>query len=230
MSVHILSLDRAVAHRSLDIRTVSLSSLHETIDTEGADYLIVHGGDGAVRRTCTVLRNCANKPALILNPTGSFNVLAKRHRIVPLDKILHTLASGNIPQTTTQEIYALNNEVFLFSAGNMGDMQHIFLSETLRFGILKKGAAKYLLAFVLLLPAHLLLTPFMLTSKRHFFIFTATDLRLHIGNIYTYVPEEGLKIEMEGTYHFVELDGDLVLIRDDCFSIEKIGEITIVKG
>ena len=230
MSVRILSLDREIAHTALDIQTVSLASLCETIDNKGADYLIVHGGDGAVRRACAGLQHCTEKPALILNPTGSFNVLAKRHRIAPLDKILHTLASGNIPETTTQEIYGLNDQVFLFSAGNMGDMQHIFLSESLRVGILKKGAAKYLLAFVFLLPTHLLTTPFMMLSKRRFFIFTAIDIRLHIGNIYTYVPEEGLKIQMEGAYHFVELDGDLVLIRDDCFSIEKIGEISIVKG
>jgi hypothetical protein len=116
--------------------------------------------------------------------------------------------------------------MFLFSAGNMGDLQHIFLSETLRFGILEKGIVKYLLAVLFLLPVHLIMTPFMLLSSRRFFIFTPASFIPKFGSFYGQVKE--MEIDLQNGYNHIELDGDVVTLTESILNIKPAGFIEIV--
>jgi len=129
----ILSIGKTLHHDKIDIISIELSKLSSQHDIETFDYIIINGGDGTIRRVLKQIHHLT-LPPFILNPTGSFNVIAKMHRVPKVEKVLDSLANQQTPNIQTQKVYGLNDEVFLFSAGNMGDLQHIFLSETLRFG------------------------------------------------------------------------------------------------
>ena len=193
--MHILSIGKTFTYDALDIINISLPelSLHQELDRY--DYIIISGGDGSIRRVMKQIVTLKKRPKVILNPTGSFNVIAKLHRVPKVEKILQTLAEKKIPNTKPQKLYRLNDEIFLFAAGNMGDLQHIFLSETLRFGLLKNGMLKYLLAVLFLLPVHLIMTPFMLLSSQRFFIFTPASFIKKLGSFYGEVKE--IQIDLE---------------------------------
>ena len=161
-----------------------------------------------------------------MNPTGSFNVVAKLHKVPKVEKVLDDLANDKPIKSQKHLYFRLNDEVFLFSAGNMGDLQHIFLSETLRFGLLKNNMGKYLLALLFLLPLHLIMTPFMLLSSNRFFIFTPASFIKKLGSFYGEVKE--MTIELENSYNHVELDGDIVTIEDNILHIRPAGTIQII--
>ena len=181
------------------------------------------------RRVLKHIHTLEKIPTIILNPTGSFNVIAKLHRVPKVEAVLKKLAQGETPKTQTQNIYSLNKEVFLFSAGNMGDLQHIFLSETLRFGILKNGIAKYLLSGVFLAPVHLVMTPFMLLSPRRFFVFTPASFITKFGSFYGKV-EEPITIDLENAYNLIELDGDVVTVEESVLRVDVCGLVEVVAG
>jgi diacylglycerol kinase family enzyme len=193
---------------------------------EAYDYIIINGGDGTIRRVLKHIHTLDTLPPFILNPTGSFNVVAKLHQVPKLDKVLELLANGKTPVTNTQQIYRLNDEVFLFSAGNMGDLQHIFLSETLRFGLMEQGIGKYILALLFLFPVHLVMTPFMLMSKRRFFIFTPAGFIKKFGSFYGEVKE--MHIDLKNGHNLIELDGDIVTINESTLNIKPFGSIQIL--
>jgi hypothetical protein len=109
----------------------------------------------------------------------------------------------------------------------MGDLQHIFLAETLRFGILKKGIGKYLLAGLFLFPIHLIMTPFMLLSPRRFFILTPASFIGKFGSFYGKV-EKKIRIDLENSHNLIELDGDIVTIEESILEIETLGEVKII--
>ena len=223
----ILSINKAITHDTLSITDIKESELSTHSDIQGYDYIIINGGDGTIRRVLKTLQNTTNLPPFILNPTGSFNVIAQINRVPKIHKVLETLSNKQIPNTRTQNIYALNKEIFLFSAGNMGDLQHIFLAETLRFGILKHGILKYILAVLFLLPLHLVMTPFMLLSPRRFFIFTPASFIGKVGSFYGKV-ESPITIDLENSYNLIELDGDVVTIEEDILKISAKSSVEIV--
>ncbi len=225
--MRILSINKVIQYDGLSITNIQESELPMQPHMDAFDYIIINGGDGTIRRVVKLLHSIQHEAKCILNPTGSFNVIAKLHRVPKLETILHTLAQGQTPQTNEQAYYALNDEVFLFSAGNMGDLQHIFLSETLRFGILKHGMAKYVLAVLFLLPVHLIMTPFMLLSKRKFFIFTPASFIPKFGSFYGKVTEE-IAIDLDNGYNHIELDGDVVTVVESSITIKPLGSIEIV--
>ena len=226
--MNIVSVGEPIENRST-IKHFTLPALKAYITTENVDYIIVTGGDGMLRRTLAALQDLPKIPPIILNPTGSFNVIAKLHRIAPLEQILLKLDRNETLEIQQHTYYRINQELFLFSAGNMGDLQHIFLSESLRFGWLKKGAGKYLLAFLALLPLHLIMTPFMLMSKSRFFIFVPAKFIKKIGSFYGRVPKN-LHIDLGNSYNFIELDGDIVLFEERYLKIAPAGEIKLVIG
>ena len=108
----------------------------------------------------------------------------------------------------------------------MGDLQHIFLSETLRFGLLEKGMTKYLLSAFFLFPVHLIMTPFMLLSKKRFFIFTPLYFVKKFGSFYGEVKE--MTIHLENHHNLIELDGDIVTIEASQLTISPLSTIKIV--
>lgn len=223
----ILSIGEKLHHPALEITSINESSLPQCDTIDQYDYIIINGGDGTIRRVLKQLHFLNHIPVFILNPRGSFNVVAKLHRVPKIDIVLELLANGKIPKTRKHNIFKINDELFLFSAGNMGDLQHIFLSETLRFGILEKGPLKYLLAAIFLLPAHLIMTPFMLLSSKRFFIFTPLKFIKKLGNFYGRVEKE-IIIDLGNEYNMLELDGDIVTIHGRHLHIKQAGTISIV--
>ncbi len=222
----ILSIGKTLHHDGLDIISIEASSLPEHHDIELYTYVIINGGDGTIRRVLNRLHSLVHMPIFILNPTGSFNMVAKIHRAPKIEKVLDTLANGETPKTQKQHLFKLNDEIFLFSAGNMGDLQHIFLSETLRFGPLKHGILKYILAVTLLIPAHVIMTPFMLMSKSRFFIFTPLRFIKKFGSFYGEVKE--LTIDLENEYNMLELDGDIITVHGKHLHIRQAGSVPVV--
>jgi hypothetical protein len=225
--MQILSIGKTIVHHDLDITSIEVSSLHAHQDIGRYDYIIINGGDGTIRRVLHHLHTLNNIPVFILNPTGSFNVVAKIHRAPKIDKVLDMLSKGNIPKVHKHHIFKLNEELFLFSAGNMGDLQHIFLSETLRFGWLKHGILKYILAVIFLFPVHLIMTPFMLMSKTRFFIFTPVRSIKKFGSFYGEVPKT-LSIDLDNEYNMLELDGDVVNVKGRHIEIKQAGNVRVV--
>ncbi|WP_373030159.1 diacylglycerol kinase family protein [Sulfurovum sp.] len=224
--MRILSIGKTLQHDALHITSIEISALETYCDLKEYDYIIISGGDGSIRRVVKALQNISHSAIFILNPIGSFNVVAKLHKVPKLEQVLHALANGRRPQIQKHHYYSLNDEVFLFSAGNMGDLQHIFLAETLRFGLLKNNIGKYILALLFLLPLHLIMTPFMLLSSNRFFIFTPASFIKKFGSFYGEVKE--MTIKLENTYNHIELDGDIVTIDNNILHIKPAGYILIV--
>jgi len=220
----ILSIGQELNYTGLTITSIRLNEL-QYLDLGAYDYIIIHGGDGSVRRTVDVLDSKEHHAVLILNPIGSFNVIAKMHRVPQFENILEKLVQ-KIPITLKKQVYyKLNEEVFLFSAGNMGDVQHIFLAETLRFGVLTHGMSKYIVSFLALLPLHLIITPFMLLSSQRFFIFTPASFIKKFGSFYGEV--QTMSIDLGSDFNTLELDGDLVSINEQILNIRPAGHIEI---
>jgi len=222
----ILSIGKIIHHDGLDITSINSLSIDKYHDIKVYKYIIINGGDGTIRRVIKQLHNMNYMPIIILNPVGSFNVVAKLNRIPKIETVLDSIINRETLKTKIQNIYKLNDEIFLFSAGNMGDLQHIFLSETLRFGILKHGIAKYILSVIFLFPVHIMATPFMLLSKNRFFIFTPLYFIKKLGSFYGKVKD--ITIDLENEYNILELDGDIVTIYDKHLYIKQIGSIFIV--
>jgi len=225
--MRILSVGKEISHHCLNIDSIATDSLPEHHDIEQYDYVIINGGDGTIRRVLTQLHTLEKQPVFILNPTGSFNVVAKIHRAPEITQVLDMLANGQTLKTQKHHLFRLNEQIFLFSAGNMGDLQHIFLSETLRFGLLRHGMAKYILAALFLLPVHLIMTPFMLMGKTRFFIFTPLRIIKKFGTFYGEVPQT-LVIDLENEYNMLELDGDIVTVHGRTLHIRQAGNIRVV--
>jgi len=226
--MHILSIGKALKHDGLTIDHIDASELATYHDIERYDYVVINGGDGTIRRVLAQLHTLQKQPVFILNPTGSFNVVAKIHKAPPIDRVLDMLASNSIPPTQKHHIFRLNDELFLFSAGNMGDLQHIFLSETFRFGWLKHGIAKYILAVLFLLPVHLVMTPFMLMSSTRFFIFTPLRFVKKFGSFYGEV--QCIELDLDNNYNMLELDGDIVIVKGRHLTIRQAGNVRVVTG
>jgi len=224
--MRILSVGKEIVHQGLTIDSISASSLRDHHDIEQYDYVVINGGDGTVRRVLGQLHTLEKMPVFILNPTGSFNVVAKIHKAPPIEKVLDMIANGNIPKTQKHHLFRLNDEIFLFSAGNMGDLQHIFLSETLRFGWLRHGILKYILAVVFLFPVHLIMTPFMLMSKTRFFIFTPLRFIRKFGSFYGEINE--IEIDLDNEYNMLELDGDIITVHGRHLYIRQAGNVQVV--
>lgn len=224
--MHILSIGKTLRHDTLPITSIEVSDIENHPDIESCDYIIITGGDGTIRRTIKALHNIQHSATFILNPTGSFNVVAKLHNVPKVEKVLDALANDEALESQKHHYFTLNDEVFLFSAGNMGDLQHIFLSETLRFGLVKNNMGKYILALLFLLPLHLIMTPFMLLSSNRFFIFTPASFIKKFGSFYGEVHE--MTIKLENTYNHIELDGDILTIENSILHIKPAGYITIV--
>ncbi len=225
--MQILSIGKTIDHDHLEIHAIDASSLAKHHNIEAYDYVIINGGDGTIRRVLKQLHTLKHIPTFILNPTGSFNVVAKIHRAPKIEAVLDLLAEGKKPKTEKHHIFRLNDELFLFSAGNMGDLQHISLSETLRFGWLKQGILKYILAILFLFPVHLIMTPFMLMSATRFFIFTPARFIKKMGSFYGEVPKN-LNIDLDNEYNILELDGDIVNVHGRHLEIQQAGNIPVV--
>jgi len=211
---------------------------HEVINTRekdfydmelhDVDYIIVSGGDGLLRRIIQyIIFSGQKKPAIIIDAQGSFNVIAKKHLIPKLDKVITKIEAEEELKRKKQDVYKLNNHVFLFSAGNMHDALHIHLSEIFRVGFLRKGVAKYILSSLFVIPVAVITLPFLMFSKKRFFIFTPFKF-FNLMNLYTRV--ERLDIDLKNGYNLMEIDGDLIILEEPKITIKRIDDIDIVVG
>jgi len=222
----ILSINKVIEYNTLSITSILEVDLATHGTLTSYDYIIINGGDGTIRRVVKALHTLKYTGIFILNPIGSFNVVAKLHKVPKLNTVLDTLSKSGVPQSEKHHYFKVNDEIFLFSAGNMGDLHHIFLAETFRFGIIEKGISKYILALLFLLPVHIIMTPFMLLSSRKFFIFTPARFIKKFGSFYGEVNE--LAIELENSYNIIELDGDIVTIKENILNIKPAGFIKLL--
>ncbi|HFX18115.1 MAG TPA: hypothetical protein ENK64_03125, partial [Flavobacteriales bacterium] len=196
------------------------------LSLKNVDYVIVSGGDGLLRRVIEyIIFSGQHKPKIIIDAQGSFNVIAKRYLIPKVNKVLIKIEKNEPLQTKAHDVYKLNEYVFLFSAGNMFDALHIHLSEILRIGFLSKGPLKYFISMILLLPVIILSTPFLIFSKKRFFIFTPVK-GFNFLNFYSKINE--LKIDLKNGYNLIEIDGDLVILKDNLIDIKHLDTIDIV--
>jgi len=193
---------------------------------KGVDYVIVSGGDGLLRRIIQyIIFSGQHKPKIIIDAKGSFNVIAKTHFVPKLSKVLDRVKNGETIQTKMQQVYKLNDYIFLFSAGNMFDALHIHLSEMLRIGFLTKGPLKYLISSILILPIAIITIPFLLFSTKRFFIFTPFK-SFNFRNFYT--KPGHIKIDLKNNYNLLEIDGDLVVLESSKIDIKPLDTIEIV--
>jgi hypothetical protein len=227
MQMEILSIGKTLSYEGLSIVNCEMSQLSKEVETKAYDAIIISGGDGTIRRVMKTLQDHETLPPFVINATGSFNVIAKMHRVAKLPQVLEALSQKKPHVTKKQKLYGLNEEVFLFSAGNMGDLQHIFLSETLRFGWLKHGMLKYLLATLFLLPVHLIMTPLMLLSSQRFFLFMPARFLSKFGS-FRGVIEKPFTIDLQNHYNLIELDGDVVTVEASKLHIKVLREIEIL--
>lgn len=224
----ILSIGQHIEFSNIDITYISFLHLASVENISDFDYILISGGDGAIRRTLKDLYNkfgSSSIPPFIVNPTGSFNVLAKIHRLPNIDDILLRISSGKDIKKRVIPFYAIDKKIFLFSCGNSSDVAHIFISEVLRFGILKSGALRYIISTLILLPFHLLITPFLLTSKSRFFVFTPLKFK-RFFNIYGQI-NDSLEIDLKNYYNVLEFDGDLSVVKKQKIVIQKVGNISL---
>ncbi len=85
---------------------------------------------------------------------------------------------------------------------------------------------KYILAVILLIPAHVIMTPFMLLSKSRFFIFTPARFIKKFGSFYGEVQD--ITIDLENEYNMLELDGDIVTVHGKHLHIRQAGSVPVV--
>lgn len=224
----ILSVGKHIEFQNLEIVYTSLGNINSIENISEYDYILVTGGDGTIRRT---LKDIYHKfetsliPPFIINPTGSFNVVAKIHRLQSFDKILSSISNNEHIKNITIPFYAIDKKIFLFSCGNSSDVAHIFLSEVLRFGFLKTGLLRYIITSMLLLPFHLLATPFLLFSKSRFFVFTPLKFK-RFFNIYGQI-DDSIEIDLKNYYNVLEFDGDLSVVKKQKIVIKKVGNISL---
>ncbi|MBD3807453.1 MAG: hypothetical protein IE880_01900 [Epsilonproteobacteria bacterium] len=224
----ILSVGKHIEFQNLEIVYTSLGNINSIENISEYDYILVTGGDGTIRRT---LKDIYHKfetsliPPFIINPTGSFNVVAKIHRLQSFDKILSSISNNEHIKNITIPFYAIDKKIFLFSCGNSSDVAHIFLSEVLRFGFLKTGLLRYIITSMLLLPFHLLATPFLLFSKSRFFVFTPLKFK-RFFNIYGQI-NDSIEIDLKNYYNVLEFDGDLSVVKKQKIVIKKVGNISL---
>jgi len=221
----IVAINTEIKLKNFEVISVTPDGFDE-ISLKEIDYVVISGGDGLLRRMIEkIIQKGNERPTIIIDAKGSFNVIAKRYMIPKLHKVIGKLENKEKLQTRKMDVYKLNSHIFLFSAGNLTDALHIHLSEILRVGFLRKGPLRYLISGIFVLPVTLLSFPFLLFSKKRFFIFTPFKL-INFKNHYTKINH--LHFDIKNDYNILEIDGDLVILKERYIDIKKIDEINII--
>ncbi len=93
-------------HDTLNITFIEESALQTHPDIETYDYIIISGGDGSIRRVIQTLQDIPHSATFILNPIGSFNVVAKLHKVPKIEKCTGCLGKwGNTSNPKTPLLY-----------------------------------------------------------------------------------------------------------------------------
>ena len=225
MMKKIVAINKEIYLKNYEIVNTDEKGFYD-IDFSDVAYVIVSGGDGLLRRIIQyIIFSGQQKPKIIIHPKGSFNVIAKKLFVPKLDKVLQKLEAAQPLQTKKQDVYKLNDQVFLFSAGNLHDALHIHLSEMFRVGFLKKGMLKYIISTIFVLPLAIVTLPFLLFSKKRFIVLTVLR-SFNFMNFYTKI--EKLHVDLGSEYNLLEIDGDLIFLQDRYIDIKLIDQVDIV--
>jgi hypothetical protein len=68
----------------------------------------------------------------------------------------------------------------------------------------------------------------MLMSKRRFFIFTPFHFIKKFGSFYGKVKK--MTIDLDNNYNHIELDGDIVTVKESILHIKPIGSVRVVSN
>ncbi len=228
----ILSVNKQIQADGLQIDSLYESELKELDGLSEYEYIIISGGDGAIRRTIERLhkKRLTSVPKIIINPAGTFNVYAKKLGCKRVEAILDKIKNGEEITKKESPYYSINKKkIFLFSAGNSLDVAYIVCSELLRVGLLRRSKMRYLLAFLFLLPIILMTFPFFLINRHYYLVFSAIKLPIK-SFLNLYFSLDTLCIDLKSTHTLMQLDGDLVIIKAGRIHVEQAGVVEFVVG
>ncbi len=228
-----ISINKNIRLKNISVVNIEETEISKELDIPSFDFIIISGGDGAVRRSIERLHalKIEEIPKVVINPAGTFNVLFHTINSKKLSKIIHKLQNEEEMVIKKQDYYSINQkDIFIFSAGNSLDVLYVTLSELFRISFLSKSKMRYFLSFLFLMPVILAALPLFLFSKNYYFIFMFTKLRINkFFNINFFLNGE-LKVDLKHANNLMQLDGDLIIIKDRFISIAKAGNIDIVVG
>lgn len=226
----VLCVNKVFKKEGLDIVSIGESELLN-VDIESFEYILISGGDGAIRRVVEYMAlNSIKIPKLIVDPEGTFNMIYKLYRMKNPEDILEKIAQGSALKEVDRNYFSVNNDhYFIFSAGNSLDMVYIILSDLFRVGFLVKSKLRYLLSIIFLLPLIVIMIPFFLVVKKYFLVFNGYDFKLkNIMNIHLNPCE--VKLELDSDYNIWQMDGDIVVVRSKSNHIKKAGRLKLIIG
>ncbi len=228
----VLAINSNIRIPHTQMEHISEADLEKIDDTAEYDYVLISGGDGALRRCTAFLynRNMLNKVKVIIHKRGTFNLLANMYKIKNVRKIAKKIEHGEELAVREIDLYSINGkEFFIFSAGNSLDVLYIHLSELFRIGFLRKSKFRYLLSFIFLLPSILILLPITLLNKKSFLLFLFFSPKIKkFFNIYFNV--DSIELTPNEPKMLMQLDGDLAMIEANKIIIKKESTIKIVLG
>ncbi|MFP4332504.1 MAG: diacylglycerol kinase family protein [Campylobacterales bacterium] len=223
-------MNKVFEKEGLDIVSIEEGEL-SCVDIESFEYILVSGGDGAIRRVVEYMaKNNIKMPKLIVDPEGTFNMIYKLYRIKTPEDILEKIAQESALKEVDRNYFSVNSDhYFIFSAGNSLDMIYIILSDLFRVGFLVKSKLRYLISIIFLLPLIVIMIPFFLVVKKYFLVFNGYDFRLKsILNIHLNPSE--VRIELDSDYNIWQMDGDIVVVRSKSNHIKKAGRLKLIIG
>ena len=226
----VLCVNKEFEQHGLEVVSIKESEL-SSVDIESFEYLLVSGGDGAIRRVVEFMaKNSIKMPKLIVDPEGTFNMIYKLYRIKESKTILEKIAKNETLKEMERNYFSVNSDhYFIFSAGNSLDMIYIILSDLFRVGFLVKSKLRYLFSIIFLLPLMVMMIPFFLVVKKYFLIFNGYDFKLkNILNIHLN-PDE-VRLELDSDYNIWQMDGDVVVVRSKSNHIKKAGRLKLITG
>lgn len=225
-----LSVNGEFSYEGIEIVSIREHELAEA-DIQLFDYLMISGGDGAIRRTVETLhKNRQSIPPIIINPEGTFNLICKAYRLSTPEKIFEKILASKELKRREKSYFGVNKEhYFIFSAGNSLDMLYIVLSDLFRVGLIARSKIRYFFSIFFLLPLLLIATPIFLFVRSYFFVFNLFKTGIKkFQNVY--LDENFIVIYSNSDYNIWQMDGDIVIVRSKKCTITEAGTIEFVVG
>lgn len=229
-TINVLSVNGDMDIEGIEVFSVKDSEI-ASIELARYDYLIISGGDGAIRRCVEAIYKRGDKiPPIIINPEGTFNLICKAYGIKSPKEILEKAVKNQEIKFRMKEFFSVNDKhIFVFSAGNSLDMLYIVLSDLFRVGLIARSKIRYFFSIFFLLPLMLVAVPIFLFIKSYFFVFNIYKLGIkRFCNLY--FDEQLIEIKSNSDYNIWQMDGDIVIVRSKNSVIKKAGEIKFLIG
>lgn len=229
-TINVLSVNGEIEMEGVEVFSLKDSEI-ANIELERYDYLIISGGDGAIRRCVEAIYKKGDKiPPIIINPEGTFNLIHKAYGIKNPKEILQKVINNEEIKFRMKDFFSVNDKhIFVFSAGNSLDMLYIVLSDLFRVGPIARSKIRYLFSIFFLLPLVIVVAPIFLFMKSYFFVFNIYKIGIkRCCNLY--FDEQLIKVKSDSDYNIWQMDGDIVIVRSKNSVIKKAGEIKFLIG